>query len=154
MKLYTHVVFGFAATLWIVRLLGFADIPTVPAVALALAAVTNWVIDYLGHEGPIRSPATHSLAGSVMITFIVSGIFLLLGFDMMPWLPLVVWFNCLVHYMLDVITTEGVQLLYPASHRRIHWSLRYDNKAANWGLVCVAALAVALWYATLGGARL
>jgi membrane-bound metal-dependent hydrolase YbcI (DUF457 family) len=146
MKLYTHVVVGFAATLWILRLLGFADIPTVPAVALAVAAVTNWVIDYLGHEGPIRSSVTHSLAGSILITFIITGVFLLLGFDMMPWLPLIVWFNCIVHYVLDVITTEGVQLLYPLSHKRFHWHIRYDNKVANWGFNAVAVLAVALWY--------
>jgi len=154
MKLSTHVIVGFAATLWIMRVLGYASIPAVPAVAVAVAAVTNWVIDYLGHEGPIRSPVTHSLAGSMLITFIVSGIFLLLGFDMMPWLPLIVWLNCLVHYLLDIVTTEGVELLYPLSHKRFHGSLRYDNKVANWGFNAVAVLAVALWYITVNGGRL
>jgi membrane-bound metal-dependent hydrolase YbcI (DUF457 family) len=152
MKLGTHVVFGFAATMWIMRLLGYSGIPVVPAVSLAVAAITNWVIDYLGHEGPIRSPMTHSLAGSVIIAFIVTGIFLLLGFDMMPWLMVVVWLNCLIHYLLDIITTEGVQLLYPLSHRRYHGYLRYDNKAANWLLIIAAVCGVALWYMVVYGA--
>jgi membrane-bound metal-dependent hydrolase YbcI (DUF457 family) len=147
MKLGTHIVFGFAATLWIMRLINYTSIPIAPAIALAAAAITNWVIDYLGHEGPIRSPMTHSLAGSVIIAFIVTGIFLLLGFDMMPWLLLIVWLNCLVHYLLDIITTEGVQLLYPVSHRRYSiMSVRYDNKAANWLLIIAAVCGVALWY--------
>jgi membrane-bound metal-dependent hydrolase YbcI (DUF457 family) len=149
MKLLTHVIFGFAVSLWLFRVFGYSSIPIVPAVAIAVSAITNWIIDYLGHEGLVRNPLTHSLAGSILITFIVTGVFLLLGFDMMPWLMLVVWLNCLTHYLLDVITTEGVELFYPISHKRYHGSLRYDNVVANMSFNAAAVLVVALWYITL-----
>jgi membrane-bound metal-dependent hydrolase YbcI (DUF457 family) len=149
MKLLTHVVFGFAVSLWLFKVFGYSSIPIVPAVALTVSALTNWIIDYLGHEGPIRSPLTHSLAGSILITFIVTGVLLLLGFDMMPYLMIVVWLNCLVHYLLDIITTEGVELFYPISHRRYHGRLSYSDVTANWSFITVAVLGIALWYATL-----
>jgi len=113
MKLGTHILFGFALTLWLLSFFTGVVSPTLLFYALLVSSLTNIFIDAAGHEGVKRSPVTHGVFGSIFVTLVVALGLMYLGFNASPWLALSVFFNCYIHYILDMMTMQGVQLLYP-----------------------------------------
>jgi hypothetical protein len=128
MRLWTHVIFAFAVTFYIaVRVFNSQNF----LFPLAIAWLTNHIIDGLGHErkGPYisRKAGTHSLSGAIIVAAFVSALFygltLIPSFVAIPTeylqavsylrVPLkqIVTFNLLStfsHLFLDLITERGI----------------------------------------------
>jgi membrane-bound metal-dependent hydrolase YbcI (DUF457 family) len=97
-----------------------------------------------------RSPVTHSVFGSILVTSAVALGLMYLGFPASLWLALSAFFNCYIHYMLDMMTAQGVQLLYPFTRKAYHIGYaRFDDPYANAVLAVVALMMIALWFMQL-----
>lgn len=110
-------------------------------VSVYLSISINWASDsVLGHKGFKRTPYTHSMFGSTMISIIMAMPMILLIYLYFPnaltniAVPLALTSIAVgyTHLLLDILTADGVYLFWPLSKKKISLlKVRYDNYITN-----------------------
>jgi len=102
-----------------------------------------------------RSPATHSLLASVLLTctwavavFSESSLFGTEHLDAAPlWISsLAVFVSAFLHAASDSATVHGCILMFPLTRRRYRGPVRYDDVVANSLLLLLSAVAVTVTF--------
>lgn len=141
LKSKTHNVFGFAIALLLSLRLLKINIVYGVFLSLYFSLIINWAIDYVaGHKGLRRTPYTHSITGTTLIsTLSLTPVLVMLqiyGVQSDIWIVLRLLLLSLPvglsHLLLDMLTADGVYLLWPASRSRIALlRARYDDPLLN-----------------------
>lgn len=147
----THNLFGFSVALWLSLKMLELEILYSVVLSAYLSTAVNTMIDRVGgHRGFRRTPYTHSILGSALVSVVVAVPLILFIFALgiprgegmvqgILALSLVAGF---AHLFLDMLTVDGVPLVWPLSVRRYRLArVRYDSVLAN-GLIIAASLAI------------
>ncbi|MEM1896804.1 MAG: metal-dependent hydrolase [Ignisphaera sp.] len=142
MKRRTHNIFSFAIALWISTYLHIID-SLIYAISISLffAIALNWLIDSLaGHKGMRRTPYTHSPIGVLMLSLLLVAsmaiVLRTIGSNMSLHefldLLLLAYIVGVSHLFLDMLTADGVYLIWPFGNTKISLlKARYDNRLLN-----------------------
>uniref|UniRef100_A0A7C4NK18 Metal-dependent hydrolase n=1 Tax=Ignisphaera aggregans TaxID=334771 RepID=A0A7C4NK18_9CREN len=149
----THNLFSFAISLSISLNLLNLDIFYATIVSIYLSISINQVTDsVLGHKGFKRTPYTHSIFGSTMISVIMAVPMTFLVYLYFPnaliniAIPLVLISIAVgyTHLLLDILTADGVYLLWPLSKKKISLlKVRYDNSTINILITFISIMIIA-----------
>ena len=155
MKRVTHIIAG----LCLATAVALCMDPSIPRAIAAgfLGSLVNYIIDAIGHRGPRRTPATHSILGASLLSLaLLSPLIALYIIFSIPALSLGlvlgVWVAALSHILFDSLTASGTYPLYPWIRKRFRLArARYDDPVAN-VLVAGASILTLIWviYARFG----
>lgn len=152
-KRSTHLVSGIAAGAVIGSFVG-GDIVLHMAVGAAFGVLPDLDLLFSGFGRRVhRSPASHSLLASALMAgawalslAVAPGIS---GLDHLSSWPIsstaaVAFLASLLHAAEDSMTLYGCKLLFPLSSRTFRGPVRYDDLAANLGLVVLALFVIVI----------
>lgn len=150
MKRKTHNIFGFAIAFWLSTKILDIEVFYIFMLSLYLSMAINWSIDSIaGHRGGRRTPYTHSLLGSVimsmaMIIPIISIKYLYeinISIELLANISIIAIAIGLAHLALDMFTADGIYILWPISKLKLSISkARYDDPILNFLAVFISIM--------------